>query len=481
MSYLSRSYYEGDGATTDFTVGFDYLDKAHVKVYLDGTLTTDWVWLNASTIRLTVAAADGTVVLIRRYTSPEARIVDYVSPSSLNEDDLDNDSLQAFYLAQEANDQANAGIADDPTTGHYTAAGKRVVDVADPVDDQDVTTKSWVLTALESPVAQAILKAAEAAASAVAAAASATAAAASATLAGTRETNAAASATAAAGSATAAAGSATAASGSATTASGHASTATAKASEASTSASNASTSASTAASHASTATTKAAEADASADAAALSAAEAAASAGALMPVEDQIDGALDTPFQNADMLVARQATDGAIIKRSWSNLKALIWTSIGGGINGRPAKTTVVDADVVAIADSEDATNGKKVSLLTVFTYHWAKLFNAAVPVNLGAALTGNLTLDLGAFIKAYGTATGNIVFNAVSNPKNQDGTIRITASGGNRTVGFTTSAFATPDNKALSAITSGTTRLYSYSYDSALGKVILVDLGVVS
>jgi hypothetical protein len=101
--------------------------------------------------------------------------------------------------------------------------------------------------------------------------------------------------------------------------------------------------------------------------------------------------------------------------------------------------------------------------------------------VNLGATWSGNQTLDLATFIKGYATATGNFQFNAVSNPKNQSGLIRVTASGGARTPSFATAAFATPNNAALVVIASGTTRLYSYDYDSVLGKCLLVDMGTVS
>ncbi|SFZ81652.1 Phage T7 tail fibre protein [Devosia enhydra] len=299
MAYLSRSYYLGDGATKDFPVDFPYLDRSHIQVYVNGALTTAWTWIDPSHIRITTAPGAGAVVLVKRLTSPNSRLVDYVSPSSLNEDDLDTDSLQGFYLAQEANDQANAGVGDDPATGQFTAANKRIVNLADPIGNQDATTKNWVLTALASPVAQAIAKAAEALQSAINAAASAAAAAASAVVAGNRATDAAGSATAAAGSASTAtakaaeivtsaqtaatkageaASSATAASGylstvqgSATAAAGAATAAAGSASTASTKAGEASTSATAAANSATTASTKAGEAATSATAAAGSA------------------------------------------------------------------------------------------------------------------------------------------------------------------------------------------------------------------
>jgi len=155
MAY-SRSYTAADGTTRDFVLGFEYLDQSHIKVYINGVLTTDWAWLNPTTIRFNTAPSAGAIVLLKRLTSPEQRLVEYTSPSSLNEEDLNADSLQAFFLSQEANDQANAGIADDPSTGQYTAGNKRVTNVADPVNAQDAVTKAWAESAMSSQLAQAI-------------------------------------------------------------------------------------------------------------------------------------------------------------------------------------------------------------------------------------------------------------------------------------------------------------------------------------
>lgn len=176
MAYLSRSYYTANGVLKDYSVGFSFLSRSHVTVYLNGTLTTAWSWVNDSLIRLTTAPASGVVILVKRSTSPSARLVDYVAPSSLNESDLDTDSLQGFYLAQEAVDQANAGVGDDPVTGAFTAGSKRITNVANPTSAQDAATKNYVDTASTSQVVQATTQATNSASSATSAAASAAAA-----------------------------------------------------------------------------------------------------------------------------------------------------------------------------------------------------------------------------------------------------------------------------------------------------------------
>lgn len=105
-----------------------------------------------------------------------------------------------------------------------------------------------------------------------------------------------------------------------------------------------------------------------------------------------------------------------------------------------------------------------------------AAVWAAAVPVNLGAALSGNLTLNYSTAINFYGTATGNITWNASSNVKaGQSGVIEITASGGDRTVSVTTSAFTFIGN--LPTITSGTKCTFGY-FGLQGGKTLLWVLG---
>ena len=304
MSYSINSYV-ASGSQTQFAVTFPYISKTHVEVRLNSVLTTAYTWASSGVIQLNTSPAAGVVVDIRRNTPKDARLINFQDASTLIERDLDMDSDQAFYLAQEAFDAVLNNISLD-TDGLFDAKSKRIKNVADPVNAQDAVTKTWAETAMTSQLSQATAQAAASATSAAealvsknAAAASATAAASSASTASTQagvattkaseastsaagalssknaaavsETNAATSATQAAGSASAASGSASSANTSAVGAAASATTATTKASEASSSATSASGSAATA-------TTKASDASNSASAAATSATNAAASA-----------------------------------------------------------------------------------------------------------------------------------------------------------------------------------------------------------
>lgn len=180
--------YIGNGATSSYSVPFPYLRKTDVAVavYLpDGT--TPWTgfvsfdWINDSTIQLFGASAAvnppvGYEVLIRRYSGlfgstvgPGGIRVDFTDGSTITEAQLDLAYRQAYYVAQEALDEA----------GSIFLVAQDLEGVVDVVDGS---------------AAAAATSATNAAASATAAASSATAAAGSATAAATSATNAATSA-----------------------------------------------------------------------------------------------------------------------------------------------------------------------------------------------------------------------------------------------------------------------------------------------
>jgi microcystin-dependent protein len=149
---MANSYvnYTGDGATTNFTVTFGYIAQSHVKVYLDGvlqTLTTDYIWLSSTVIQFNTAPAASEAIQFRRETSPTTRLVDYTQPGSLTEEDLDTDSLQAFYLAQEANDIANDSMDLDETATFWDGESKRIGNLAAPVNANDAVRKTDLDTA----------------------------------------------------------------------------------------------------------------------------------------------------------------------------------------------------------------------------------------------------------------------------------------------------------------------------------------------
>jgi len=264
--------YTGDGSTTTYSVPFSYRSQDDITVTIGGVVTTAFTYNAAGTeITFTSPPADQSAIQITRKTSQGTKLVDYTSGSVLTEGDLDTDSDQAFFMAQEAIDDADDVIKISAVNFQWDATSKRIINVSDPTDAQDAATKTWVETAATSQVTAATTQATNAANSA-------TAAATSASNASTSESNAATSATNASNSATTATTQASNASTSATNAATSATNAATSETNAATSATNAATSETNAATSASNASTSESNASSSASAASTSATAAASSA-----------------------------------------------------------------------------------------------------------------------------------------------------------------------------------------------------------
>ncbi len=104
MSY-SEATYAADGAKTSFDVPFDYLSATHIHVYFDG-VEHEYTHSNTYTVSFATPPTNGTIVKVRRITPINEPLVDYANGSVLCETDLDTQTLQLIYAAQEASDAA---------------------------------------------------------------------------------------------------------------------------------------------------------------------------------------------------------------------------------------------------------------------------------------------------------------------------------------------------------------------------------------
>ncbi len=101
LSTYSIFEFEGTGSEQLLPVP-EYLDRSHIQVFVGGQRFLSFGWVNAATISLTAPA--GEQVLIRRATSPEARLVSFREGVPLTQADMEVDSKQAFFMGQEAID-----------------------------------------------------------------------------------------------------------------------------------------------------------------------------------------------------------------------------------------------------------------------------------------------------------------------------------------------------------------------------------------
>jgi hypothetical protein len=151
MSFLARVSYTADGTTPTFSFSFSYIAKSHVKAYVDNVEDTGITFPTDSSITLSSTPANGAVVLIQRVTPTDARLVDFQDGSVLTSADLDQSADQNFNIAQETKDEVASKLGLD-ASDRYDAGNKRIINVANPTDNQDAVTKyylenTWLSTA----------------------------------------------------------------------------------------------------------------------------------------------------------------------------------------------------------------------------------------------------------------------------------------------------------------------------------------------
>ena len=144
---FARDPYTATASQTDFTITFPYLSEDDVTVTKDGVLQTvgasnDYTIVSSTTVRFNSGLTAGEVVILQRSTSQTTRLVDYTA-GPLAEADLDNDSLQAFYMAQEAVDIANTAMVLNGSN-QWDGQSKKIQDVATPTASTDAATKGYV-------------------------------------------------------------------------------------------------------------------------------------------------------------------------------------------------------------------------------------------------------------------------------------------------------------------------------------------------
>ncbi|WPK33030.1 non-contractile tail fiber protein [Escherichia phage AV103] len=150
--------YPLDGSNRDFNIPFEYLARKFVVVTLIGvdrkvlTLNTDYRFATRTTISLTKSwgPADGyTTIELRRVTSTTDRLVDFTDGSILRAYDLNVAQIQTMHVAEEARDLTadTIGVNND---GHLDARGRRIVNLANAVDDRDAVPLGQLKTMNQS-------------------------------------------------------------------------------------------------------------------------------------------------------------------------------------------------------------------------------------------------------------------------------------------------------------------------------------------
>jgi|11BtaG_2_1085332.scaffolds.fasta_scaffold01592_5 hypothetical protein len=134
---------------TEFAFNFPYLEDEHVTVFVDGvqkTLTTDFTIQTSPTkkVILNTPATGGEIVRVRRISAPAVDLVDFVNGSVLTESELDRAYLHNRYLAEESSEQNDVSMRLTAGAVGWDGLTKRILNIVDPVNEQDVATKNYV-------------------------------------------------------------------------------------------------------------------------------------------------------------------------------------------------------------------------------------------------------------------------------------------------------------------------------------------------
>lgn len=111
--------YNTSGSAGPYTITFPYLDEADIEVYLDGVANT--AWTISGVTQLTLNSAPSAVEIEIRRNTDDDPYVDFTDPAAISAADLDTATLQAIYIAQEAEDHVDR--VEDEVEGLVLSSG----------------------------------------------------------------------------------------------------------------------------------------------------------------------------------------------------------------------------------------------------------------------------------------------------------------------------------------------------------------------
>jgi len=104
----TENTFTGDGSTVTFSFTFPYLEETDVKASINGVVTTEYSFANATTLQFNTAPASGASVRIYRETDNENLQATFFAGSSIRAADLNDNATQSLYLVQEAKNLADS-------------------------------------------------------------------------------------------------------------------------------------------------------------------------------------------------------------------------------------------------------------------------------------------------------------------------------------------------------------------------------------
>jgi hypothetical protein len=138
-----QNAYTGDGTTVLYSLSFLYLDEADVKVSVNGSVVTNYIFATASSIQFLSAPANGASIIIYRETDNDETSATIFPGSAIKAADLNNNFTQILYIAQElvARTVSTLGAT---MSGILNMGGFKITNLGTPTSSTDASTKGYV-------------------------------------------------------------------------------------------------------------------------------------------------------------------------------------------------------------------------------------------------------------------------------------------------------------------------------------------------
>ena len=159
MSAVTENNYTSNGSQTNYNFTFPYLKTSDVKVSLDGVETTNFTFVNATTIQLNngatppvaTAPANGVKIRILRETTVDNLAATFYAGSAIKSEDLNENFTQNLHVTQEVN-QRYLPTTGGTFTGPLNLGNNRITDVGNPVNANDAVNKATLDSTIETDV-----------------------------------------------------------------------------------------------------------------------------------------------------------------------------------------------------------------------------------------------------------------------------------------------------------------------------------------
>lgn len=147
--------YLGNGVTTDYPITFSYIKPEEVVISRNDVVTSGYIFINPSVIKLNSPLGAGEALTVQRVTNIDYPAVVWKNGSGTTGEQLNAMVRQLLNALQEVRDSFDRALSLDPW-GRWNAKNRRIINVADPVENQDAVTKKWAETSMTSTLAQAL-------------------------------------------------------------------------------------------------------------------------------------------------------------------------------------------------------------------------------------------------------------------------------------------------------------------------------------